>query len=74
MRRGGGNPPLTERTYRGDLLSSQLNKLVSVPSGIDYAYRGRAGAGYRWSCSTISAATSTAGIPRRSMPWPRTAA
>ena len=43
------------------------NKAVSAADGIDYAYRdtgGEAGGPCRWSCSSTSAATSTAGIPR----------
>ncbi len=43
------------------------NKAVSAADGIDYAYAtpvARPAAPCRWSCSSTSAATSTAGIPR----------
>ena len=43
------------------------NKLVKAANGIDYAYRdtGRGPEGEsRWSCSSTSAGTSTAGIRR----------
>ena len=54
----------------GDWAYSGLpHKLVSAANGVDYAYRdnGRR-ARSRWSCSTISAATSTTGILRWSTP------
>ena len=45
--------------------SSLPNKLISAPNGVDYAYRDTGGeVACRWSCSSTSAATSTAGIPR----------
>jgi hypothetical protein len=47
--------------------SALPNKAVSAADGIDYAYRdtvARPAAPCRWSYSSTSAATSTAGIPR----------
>ena len=44
--------------------SSLPNKLISAPNGVDYVYRDTGGGARRWSCSSTSAATSTAGIPR----------
>ena len=58
----------TSSARREGAYSGLPNKLVRAANGIDYAYRdtgpgGRAAA-CRWSCSSTSAGTSTAGIPR----------
>ena len=51
--------------------SELANERISAVNGVDYAYRdtggageGRARAGRRWSCSSISAETWTTGIRR----------